>query len=148
MGLTFGEELSSQSICQRARRGCSLFTSNHTARLTMASPRQSYSVLAKREVARAAEWNNHASPYCAIRSKTHSACNRYSDILAYDRTAVRTKDGGYLNANVVRDHKGRWWVAAQVSHTSFGVLMGRPRHQLHSMRSSLPSSTGRHRLIR
>lgn len=89
----------------------------------MASPRQSYSALAKREVARAAEWSNHASPYCAIRSKSHSACNRYSDILAYDRTAVRTKDGDYLNANVVRDHKGRWWVAAQVSDRSREELM-------------------------
>lgn len=55
--------------------------------------------------------------------------NRYGNIWAFDRTGVRVpanvdvevhlKGGGeedwvYLNANVIADHKGSWWVASQV----------------------------------
>lgn len=40
--------------------------------------------------------------------------NRYSDVLAYDRTSVRVDGKHYLNASVVSDPSGNWWVAAQV----------------------------------
>ncbi|KAK8850628.1 hypothetical protein IAR55_004547 [Kwoniella newhampshirensis] len=50
--------------------------------------------------------------YSVRNSLRHRPDNRYSNILAYDRTAV-TVDGRYINANVVKDGKGGWWVAAQ-----------------------------------
>jgi protein tyrosine phosphatase len=84
----------------------------------------------------------HAEAFYSIRrSKIGAPFNRYRDIYAFDRTAVRipndlnkwsgTGDGGggksvgdveelndedsaYLNANVIADGKGRWWVACQV----------------------------------
>lgn len=40
--------------------------------------------------------------------------NRYSNIMAYDRTAVLVDGEGYLNANVVVSEGGQWWVASQV----------------------------------
>lgn len=53
--------------------------------------------------------------YSVRRSRAHKADNRYADIFAYDRTAVGVEGEGYLNANVVCDGYGGWWVAAQVS---------------------------------
>ncbi len=54
--------------------------------------------------------------YSVANSLRHRASNRYSNILAYDRTAVTADEGEYLNANVVCDGKGSWWVASQASH--------------------------------
>jgi protein-tyrosine phosphatase len=51
--------------------------------------------------------------YSVRKSREHRKLNRYADVLAYDRTAVSV-DGEYLNANVVEDGYGGWWVAAQV----------------------------------
>ncbi|KAL1412507.1 hypothetical protein Q8F55_000253 [Vanrija albida] len=47
--------------------------------------------------------------------------NRYSDVLAYDRTSVRVDGRHYLNASVVSDPSGNWWVAAQapLPHTFY-----------------------------
>lgn len=86
----------------------------------------------------------HAEAFYSIRrSKTSAPYNRYRDIYAFDRTAVRVpndlkkwigtgktngaagrdigdveelsdEDSGYLNANVISDGKGSWWVACQV----------------------------------
>lgn len=52
--------------------------------------------------------------YSIHNSKAHRDDNRYSDVNAYDHTAVKP-GGEFLNANVVGDGTGRWWVAAQVS---------------------------------
>ncbi|KAL7420821.1 hypothetical protein Q5752_004774 [Cryptotrichosporon argae] len=80
-----------------------------------------YDVLAQREAQRQ-EYSRlmptrQASPeqlfYSVSRSIKHKVANRYSNIFAYDRTAVLVDGEGYLNANVVRDTRGRWWVAAQ-----------------------------------
>lgn len=51
--------------------------------------------------------------YSVANSLKHRHLNRYSDILAYDRTAIKV-EGEYLNANVVRDGRGGQWVASQV----------------------------------
>lgn len=86
----------------------------------------------------------HAEAFYSIRrSKISAPYNRYRDIYAFDRTAVRVpndlkkwigtgktngaagrdigdveelsdEDSGYLNANVISDGKGSWWVACQV----------------------------------
>lgn len=86
--------------------------------------------------------------YSVRRSKKNVSHNRYREIFAFDRTAVRIPndvkkwmstatenagkksgngstigdveelqedDSGYLNANVIVDGKGSWWVACQVS---------------------------------
>lgn len=47
--------------------------------------------------------------------------NRYSNIMAYDRTAVLVEDKEYLNANVVVSEGGQWWVASQV-----GLSLSKP----------------------
>ncbi|ORX40921.1 protein-tyrosine phosphatase-like protein [Kockovaella imperatae] len=47
------------------------------------------------------------TPY-SVRESSKLDINRYTDIRAYDRTAVPG-----VNANVVADSHGRWWVAAQ-----------------------------------
>jgi len=52
--------------------------------------------------------------YCAARSLEHRSDNRYSDVVGYDRTTVALSNGGYLNANIVWDLVGNWWIAAQV----------------------------------
>jgi hypothetical protein len=84
----------------------------------------------------------HAEAFYSIRrSKIGAPFNRYRDIYAFDRTAVRIpndlnkwkgtgdgvgqkglgdveelndEDSAYLNANVIADGKGSWWVACQV----------------------------------
>jgi protein-tyrosine phosphatase len=87
--------------------------------------RHAYKVLSQREAAR----NEFTIPvhyptpqhafYSVVRSLKHRGDNRYSNILAYDRTAVCTpldhspgSKTPYLNANIVSDGK-TWWVAAQ-----------------------------------
>jgi protein tyrosine phosphatase len=62
--------------------------------------------------------------YAVEQSANNASCNRYGNIWAFDRTALRASDGSlaetkddgrYLNANIVADGKGNWWVASQVS---------------------------------
>ena len=62
--------------------------------------------------------------YAVERSANNASCNRYGNIWAFDRTALRASDpssadseddGRYLNANIVADGKGNWWIASQVS---------------------------------
>ncbi|KIR52734.1 hypothetical protein I315_04597 [Cryptococcus gattii Ru294] len=78
---------------------------------------RAYRVLADREVTRL-EYSQLQKPsieqafYSVHNSLDHRRDNRYSNVLAYDRTAV-TVDGEYLNANVVTDGKGGRWIAAQ-----------------------------------
>lgn len=79
---------------------------------------RAYRVLADREATRL-EYSQLQKPsigqafYSVHNSLKHRRDNRYSNVLAYDRTAV-TVDGEYLNANVVTDGKGGRWIAAQV----------------------------------
>ena len=85
-----------------------------------------WAILHEREAARmfySAASSSHKSKlsseeeyYSIRRSRAHKADNRYSDIFAYDRTAVGVEGEGYLNANVVCDGYGGWWVAAQASY--------------------------------
>jgi protein tyrosine phosphatase len=88
-----------------------------------------YHLLTKRESVRVSYSNQahhlthhihrHGAPeevfYSVRNSLKYRKSNRYSNILAYDRTAVQVDGDGYLNANVVCDGKGNWWVASQVS---------------------------------
>jgi hypothetical protein len=53
--------------------------------------------------------------YSVSNSFKYERSNRYSNILSYDRTSVRVRGKGYLNANIVVARNGHWWVAAQVS---------------------------------
>ncbi|OXG11151.1 hypothetical protein C366_06190 [Cryptococcus neoformans Tu401-1] len=93
---------------------------HHSLRPEMASIaniERAYRVLADREVTRL-EYSLLHKPsteqafYSVHNSLKHRRNNRYSNVLAYDRTAV-TVDGEYLNANVVTDGKGGRWIAAQ-----------------------------------
>lgn len=94
--------------------------------------------------------------YSIRRSKINAPYNRYRDIYAFDRTAVRIpndlnkwirtgkvngvagngtgvgdveelseEDSGYLNANVIADGKGSWWVACQVCLIALHVSMNK-----------------------
>lgn len=98
-----------------------------------------YSLLS---IEKAADQRHAEAFYSIRRSKIGAPFNRYRDIYAFDRTAVRIphdlnkwirtgnvtarkvlgdveelndEDSAYLNANVIADGKGRWWVACQVS---------------------------------
>ncbi|KAK4688767.1 hypothetical protein P7C73_g1340, partial [Tremellales sp. Uapishka_1] len=76
-----------------------------------------WSVLAEREAARVSlsqmpQPTPKAAFYSVQNALNHPRRNRYSNIMAYDRTAVEA-DGEYLNANVVCDRYGSWWVASQ-----------------------------------
>nr|ODN96769.1 hypothetical protein L204_03478 [Cryptococcus depauperatus CBS 7855] len=76
-----------------------------------------YRVLAEREALRrrsASLPKSHPEQqfYAVDNSCQHRKDNRYANILAYDRTAVKV-NGKYLNANVVEDGKGGMWIAAQ-----------------------------------
>jgi hypothetical protein len=123
-------------------RGCSTFlilTVAHTPSLDMPISPQSlqhvYHLLTKRESARASHTDpfhqlthrlhRHPAPeevfYSVHNSVKYRTSNRYSNILAYDRTAVQVDGDGYLNANVVCDGKGSWWVASQVSGGGAGM---------------------------
>jgi hypothetical protein len=117
----------------------------------MLDHRKAYVVLAEREARRmelSQSRPRYPSPehiyYSVQKSLSHRTSNRYSNILAYDRTAV-SADGEYLNANVVCDGKGGCWVAAQVSgvedvahvrlpcqehftHSLEQSILGQPRH--------------------
>lgn len=59
--------------------------------------------------------------YSIRNSRLHRGDNRYSDVNAYDHTAVKP-GGEFLNANIVGDGTGRWWVAAQVRPESLHQL--------------------------
>lgn len=83
---------------------------------------QAWNTLENRELARStlsACAHRASAPedlyYSVEESRAAGTKNRYRDVLAYDRTSVRVDGNGYLNANVVADTKGQWWVAAQVS---------------------------------
>jgi hypothetical protein len=52
--------------------------------------------------------------YSVDNSFKNQGQNRYSNILSYDKTSVKVKGKGYINANVVVGRNGHWWVAAQV----------------------------------
>ncbi|KAK6906314.1 hypothetical protein L486_06122 [Kwoniella mangroviensis CBS 10435] len=79
--------------------------------------RKVYDILAEREYIRlrtsqVPRPSAEQAFYSVRNSLSHRADNRYSNILAYDRTAVSV-EGGYINANVVTDGKGGEWIAAQ-----------------------------------
>lgn len=83
---------------------------------------RAYDILAEREQHRRLlsilPPQRHPAPeqvfYSVANSKRNRGSNRYSDVLAYDRTSVQVGTGGYINANVVCGPNGHWWVAAQV----------------------------------
>jgi hypothetical protein len=65
-------------------------------------------------------YQNLLTFYNVNESAKNALSNRYGNIWAYGRTAVTVQttsspDPLYLNANVVADGKGSWWVASQVS---------------------------------
>ncbi|OCF35866.1 hypothetical protein I317_07280 [Kwoniella heveanensis CBS 569] len=73
-----------------------------------------FAVLAEREFMRMQGGKTPNGFYSVLNSLKHRPDNRYSNILAYDRTAVVVGDEGkYLNANKVEDGKGGTWIAAQ-----------------------------------
>jgi protein tyrosine phosphatase len=61
--------------------------------------------------------------YAVANSFKYERSNRYSNILSYDKTSVKVRGKGYLNANIVVARNGHWWVAAQVSRviSRFGI---------------------------
>ncbi|ORY31264.1 protein-tyrosine phosphatase-like protein [Naematelia encephala] len=78
--------------------------------------------------------------YSVSNSTRNANRNRYSNVLAYDRTAVTVDLGGgdgkraYLNANVVCDGRGDWWVASQAPlpntlHAFFLAILTRSASQ-------------------
>ena len=117
---------------------------------------RAYHTLSKREGARltysqSGRLSKHRDPqhafYSVVNSVKNRTSNRYDNIFAYDRTSVIVDDEGYLNANVVCDTKGAWWVASQVrirlsSRQSRTEGIYRRRYQEHSMLSSEQSSRG------
>jgi protein tyrosine phosphatase len=56
--------------------------------------------------------------YSVQNSFKYERSNRYSNILSYDKTSVKVRGKGYLNANIVVARNGHWWVAAQVSRVT------------------------------
>lgn len=80
--------------------------------------KHTYQILADREAARLdfAYPAHYPTPqhvfYSTARSQKHRGSNRYSNIWAYDRTAILAPSSGYLNANIVTDGR-QWWVASQ-----------------------------------
>ncbi|WVQ95311.1 hypothetical protein IAU59_002406 [Kwoniella sp. CBS 9459] len=73
-----------------------------------------FSVLAERELHRMLGGKTPDGFYSVLNSLKHRPDNRYSNILAYDRTAVVVGDERkYLNANKIEDGKGGVWIAAQ-----------------------------------
>lgn len=91
-----------------------------------ANLRAVFSILAERESLRLEYSRSPDAPlhafYSVANSRNNRASNRYSNILAYDRTAIKVDGLGYLNANVVCDSRGGWWVASQVSPFSRSQL--------------------------
>lgn len=89
--------------------------------------REVFHILADRENKRARSGRSRADsiggPERAINYSTQESfkyerSNRYSNILSYDKTSVKVRGKGYLNANIVVARNGHWWVAAQVSRVT------------------------------
>jgi protein tyrosine phosphatase len=82
--------------------------------------REVFRILAEREAKRGRFGSTITGPdreiYSVKNSFKYERSNRYSNILSYDKTSVRVRGKGYLNANIVVARNGHWWVAAQVSH--------------------------------
>lgn len=79
--------------------------------------------------------------YSIHNSRKHRNESRYSDVSAYDYTAVKPR-GEFLHANVVGDGTGRWWVAAQVRlfqrpQLTRGTARTHPVHVLQSASGQL-----------
>lgn len=108
-----------------ARRQLSFVSTNCAMSVTRDHLQHAYTILAERESTRLAysqprQIVRYPTPqhvfYSVANSAKYKASNRYSNIYAYDRTAVKVDGEGYLNANVVCDGRGMWWVASQVSY--------------------------------
>ncbi|WRT70822.1 uncharacterized protein IL334_007821 [Kwoniella shivajii] len=108
---------------QKLERVFDILAERETARLQASQSSISHRLdrvsekLAKRDASsipssQAPRPSDEQSFYSVRNSIQHRQDNRYSNILAYDRTAVSV-EGKYLNANVVSDGKGGTWIAAQ-----------------------------------
>jgi protein tyrosine phosphatase len=106
------------------KMGSSLSAQRHTASVNMSDKyREVFRILAEREHKRAryavptppVEDGPQRELYSVANSFKYQAMNRYSNILSYDKTSVKVKGKGYINANIVVGRNGHWWVAAQVS---------------------------------
>jgi protein tyrosine phosphatase len=89
--------------------------------------REVFQILADRENKRARSGRarsdsiggpERAVNYSVQNSFKYERSNRYSNILSYDKTSVKVRGKGYLNANIVVARNGHWWVAAQVSRVT------------------------------
>jgi hypothetical protein len=89
--------------------------------------REVFQILADRETKRARFGRSRSDSiggperainYSVQNSFKYERSNRYSNILSYDKTSVKVRGKGYLNANIVVAKNGHWWVAAQVSHVA------------------------------
>ncbi|EIW70073.1 hypothetical protein TREMEDRAFT_61835 [Tremella mesenterica DSM 1558] len=111
--------------------------------------RKVWKILQEREQARMtiSAPRSHRAPeqifYSVMNSLRNKKHNRYSNILAYDRTAVVVHDDGYLNANVVCDSKGGWWVAAQApppesQHSFFYAIYSQSASKQPSLLQAIP----------
>ena len=89
--------------------------------------REVFQILADRETKRARFGRSRSDSiggperainYSVQNSFKYERSNRYSNILSYDKTSVKVRGKGYLNANIVVAKNGHWWVAAQVSRVT------------------------------
>lgn len=120
-------------------------------RQTLASMQEAWKILCEREHARVgySAPSYYPTPehsfYSTARSVKHRASNRYSNILAYDRTAVLSSSG-YLNANIVSDGR-QWWVASQAptpqTFPVFFQAIYERRASEHPLLSGTPTGGGR-----
>lgn len=133
----------------------------HVARMAKTPARHVWEVLEERENARQRismlQLRQAAGPegifYSVNNSVKHSKHNRYSNVLAYDRTAVRVDGESYLNANVVCNGRGRWYVAAQAppphaQHAFFKAIFDRSassHSELRRFMGQIPSMKGKER---
>jgi hypothetical protein len=99
--------------------------------------REVFQILADRETKRARFGRSRSDSiggperainYSVQNSFKYERSNRYSNILSYDKTSVKVRGKGYLNANIVVARNGHWWVAAQVSRVTFIDDDGDSRH--------------------
>jgi protein tyrosine phosphatase len=67
--------------------------------------------------------------YSVASSIKYERSNRYSNILSYDKTSIKVRGKGYLNANIVVARNGHWWVAAQVSRETLTIDEADQRHR-------------------
>ncbi|WVR08701.1 hypothetical protein IAU60_005759 [Kwoniella sp. DSM 27419] len=88
--------------------------------------RKVFGILAERETIRLT--SGAGGFYSVQNSMKHRPDNRYSNVLAYDRTAV-VVDGQYLNANKVEDGKGGVWIASQHAMEDLPMKVVSARHQ-------------------